>query len=104
MFKKLFCNHIYLKSVSCKSERVGNHNYAYDYEYYKCEKCKHTYTIKELRQIDKNYYREYGIYGCSKCVFEEDNANTEPCKSCIADKQKASLFKRDKKLKIKTNQ
>lgn len=38
---------------------------------------------------------------CSKCVFEEDNANTEPCKSCIADKQKASLFKRDKKIKDK---
>ena len=33
---------------------------------------------------------------CRKCVFEEDNVNTEPCKSCIADKQKASLFKRDK--------
>ena len=41
---------------------------------------------------------------CRKCVFEEDNVNTEPCKSCIADKQKVSLFKRDKKLKIKTNQ
>ena len=40
---------------------------------------------------------------CRKCVFEEDNVNTEPCKSCIADKQKASLFKRDKKLKIKSN-
>ena len=35
---------------------------------------------------------------CRKCVFEEDNVNTEPCKSCIADKQKASLFKRDKKI------
>ena len=34
---------------------------------------------------------------CRKCVFEEDNVNIEPCKSCIADKQKASLFKRDKK-------
>ena len=41
---------------------------------------------------------------CRKCVFEEDNVNTEPCKSCISDKQKVSLFKRDKKLKIKTNQ
>ena len=38
---------------------------------------------------------------CRKCVFEEDNVNTEPCKSCIADKQKASLFKRDKKIKDK---
>ena len=38
---------------------------------------------------------------CRKCVFEEDNVNTEPCKSCIADKQKASLFKRDKKIKAK---
>ena len=38
---------------------------------------------------------------CRKCVFEEDNVNTEPCKSCIADKQKVNLFKRDKKLKIK---
>lgn len=38
---------------------------------------------------------------CRKCVFEEDNVNTEPCKSCIADKQKASLFKRDKKNKDK---
>ena len=38
---------------------------------------------------------------CRKCVFEEDNANTEPCKSCIADKQKVSLFKRDKKIKDK---
>ena len=38
---------------------------------------------------------------CRKCVFEEDNVNTEPCKSCITDKQKASLFKRDKKIKDK---
>lgn len=38
---------------------------------------------------------------CRKCVFEEDNVNTEPCKSCIADKQKVSLFKRDKKNKDK---
>lgn len=38
---------------------------------------------------------------CRKCVFEEDNVNTEPCKSCIADKQKVSLFKRDKKIKDK---
>ena len=38
---------------------------------------------------------------CRKCVFEEDNVSTEPCKSCIADKQKASLFKRDKKIKDK---
>lgn len=38
---------------------------------------------------------------CRKCVFEEDNVNTEPCKSCIADKQKESLFKRDKKIKDK---
>ena len=38
---------------------------------------------------------------CRKCVFEEDNVNTEPCKSCIADKQKVSLFERDKKIKDK---
>lgn len=38
---------------------------------------------------------------CRKCVFEEDNVNTEPCKSCIADKQKVSSFKRDKKIKDK---
>lgn len=40
---------------------------------------------------------------CRKCVFEEDNVNTEPCKSCIADKQKVNLFKRDKKIKDKIN-
>ena len=38
---------------------------------------------------------------CRKCEFEEDNVNTEPCKSCIADKQKVNLFKRDKKIKDK---
>ena len=38
---------------------------------------------------------------CRKCVFEEDNVNTEPCKSCIADKQKVSLLKKKKKIKDK---
>lgn len=83
---QMFCKHIYLKSVSCKSERVGNHNYVYDYEHYECEKCKHIYIVKALDRIEKNYYAKFtNESGCSKCVFEEDDVNTEPCKSCVRD-------------------
>ena len=51
-----FCNHTYIQSVSCKSERVGNHNYVYDYEHYKCEKCNHSFSFKILRSIERDYY------------------------------------------------
>ena len=34
-----FCNHTYIQSVSCNSERVGDDNYVYSYEYYECKKC-----------------------------------------------------------------
>ena len=54
--KRLFCRHTYVQSVSCNSERVGNHNYVYDYEYYECEKCNHEFKFKILRSIDKNFY------------------------------------------------
>lgn len=53
LLMRIFCNHIYLKSVSCNSERVGNHNYVYEYEYYECKK---RYTVKILDRIEKNFY------------------------------------------------
>ena len=54
--KRLLCNHRYIQSLSCKSERVGNHNYVYNYEYYKCEECGHHITFKILDSVEKNYY------------------------------------------------
>ena len=54
--KRLFCNHRYIQSVSCESERVDNHNYVYDYEHYKCENCGYYITFKILDRIEKNYY------------------------------------------------
>lgn len=82
--KSIFCNHIYNKSVSVKSEKHGNHNHVYDIESYKCEKCNDTYTVKVLRNIERNYYIERNKEcECDKCLYEEDNPNIEPCKSCI---------------------
>ena len=54
--KRLFCTHTYTKSVSCDSERVGCHNYIYDYEHYKCEKCGDEFKFKIFRNIDKYFY------------------------------------------------
>ena len=54
--KRLLCNHRYIQSLSCKSERVGNHNYVYNYELYKCEECGHRITFKILDRVEKNYY------------------------------------------------
>ena len=54
--KRLFCRHEYMQSGSCRSERVGNHNYVYDYEHYKCLKCNHEFTFKILRSREVNFY------------------------------------------------
>ncbi len=59
LLKKIFCNHVYLRSVSCHSERVGDHNYVYNYEHYECEKCKKRYIVKILSEIEKNYYTKF---------------------------------------------
>ena len=53
-----FCNHTYIQSVSCNSERVSNDNYVYSYEYYECKKCNHRFTFKILQSVDKDYYAD----------------------------------------------
>lgn len=55
--KKLFCRHVFEKSVSIKSERKGDHNYVYDYDYLKCEKCGYSYQIKMLNRIERGFHR-----------------------------------------------
>ena len=82
--KSLFCNHLYNKSVCAKSQKHGNHNHVYDIEVYKCEKCNHCYTVKVLRKIERNYYVNHNRKSeCDNCLYEEDNPNIEPCKTCI---------------------
>ena len=55
--KKLFCRHVFEKSVSIESERKGIHNYVYCYVYLKCEKCGYCYQIKTLDRIERGFYR-----------------------------------------------
>lgn len=54
--ERLFCNHMFIKSVMTKSERNVDHNYIYDYECFKCEKCGYHYTVKTLNRIERGYY------------------------------------------------
>lgn len=56
--RQLFCEHCFLKTISKRSERVGLHNYVYDYDFYKCEKCGYSCTVKTLDRIEKNFYQK----------------------------------------------
>lgn len=83
-FKQLFCNHEYTKKVSLKSEENGNHTYVYNYEHYICDKCNHQYSVKSLNRFIKNFNNlNEANFKCNSCIYEEDNPNIEPCKSCL---------------------
>ena len=55
--KRLFCNHLFVKRVSIKSERKGIDNYIFDYDYFKCENCGYHYQTKTLNRIERGFYR-----------------------------------------------